>query len=284
MNDILDLISKIGEAENSIQDRIFVSPIFFNDFVATKIEGIVYKFKINTPAIPDWYQIRPIDKKTAIAYKAAELQDIEFYLNKLQKIRLILLMRKKNVYLAIPEKTNNLKLPIENPIPVYLFEDTVKDFDRIIARFDGANFWYHQIDVSNDPTKSAYLRDQLVKIEDPKKISYSGLTFEERLAYSLRFILDKKIVIDKKKESLKSDVEHAGGKFVSFEEKSDHFVVKYSVDSQQYTSRVSKNTEHSILTAGICLSGEDSKFDLKSLITVMREGQHQGRIYRLNNV
>ena len=277
MSDILDLIKRIGEKEAVVQE--FVSPIFFNDHVATKIDGLVYKFKINQKK-PGWYKINSIDSSQAKTIRNADLIEIDNYLKRLKKIKLVLTIRKDNVYFAVPEKSNNLGLPMSQTIPVFLFDDTVLDFDKIIARFDGANFWYHQLDSLSDPSKSMYLRDQLLKLTDPTKISFSGLTIEEKIAYALRLALDKKRFVDRKKESIKQDVEHAGGEFVKFTEKNDHFSVTYVVDGHSYTSNVSKTQEHSVITAGICLSGEDKKFDLKSLITVMREGQNGGRIYR----
>jgi hypothetical protein len=280
MSNVFDLIKRVGEKEAAVQE--FVSPIFFNEYVATKIEGIVYKFKISQKT-PGWYKIQSVDRKTAKTIDSADLVDIDSYLKQLQKIRLILVMKKNNVFFAIPEKSNNLGLEFEEPIPVYLPDDSVMEFDRIIGRFDGANFWFHQLDYSNDPAKALYLREQLVKVTGPKKIQHIGLTIEEKIAYALRLSLDKKLIIDRKKESLKDDVEYAGGEFVRFVEKSDHFSVTFIVDGHQYTSHVSKNESHSVITAGICLSGEDRKYDLKSLITVMREGQHAGRIHRTHN-
>lgn len=281
MSDILDLIKQIGEKEKNVQE--FISPIFFNEFVTTKIESIDYKFKI-TQKIPGWYQVKPINTSTAQTIRKAELNEIDSYLKCLKKIRLILVMKKNNVYLSIPEKSNNLNLDINQIIPILLFDDYVFDFDKIIGRFDGINFWFHQIDPSNDISKSTYLRDNLNKLTDPKNIKYPGLTIEEKIAYTLRLSIDKKNVIDKKKISLKYDVEYAGGQFINFIEKKDYFTVTFIVDGQKYTSNVSKNEHHSIITAGICLSGEDSKYDLKSLITVMREGQKDGKIYRTTRI
>jgi hypothetical protein len=190
-------------------------------------------------------------------------------------------LKKENVFLALPEKANRFGLPFEQPIPIFLPDDAVFDFDKIIAGFDGSNFWYYRLDSSNDPSKAAYLREKLVKYDNPKTVSYSGLTIEEKIAYAFRYNFDKTRVEDAKKQSVKDDVEYAGGKFISLTEKKDHYSVTYIVDGQQYTSYVNKEQKHSVLTAGICLSGEDKKFDLKSLITVMREGQHQRRIHRV---
>lgn len=283
MSDVFDLIHKVGEKEASITDQEFISPIFFNDFVATKIYGIIYTFKISEKK-PGWYNVKPIDFKNAQTVNAAGLPDIHAYLNKLKKIRLILVLRKKDVYLAIPEKSNNLRLSYEQLIPLYLFDDIVLDFDKVIARFDGANFWFHELDPTHDPSKSAYLREQVLKCTNVKNIKYSGLTIEDKIAYALSSTLSRKLVADQKKMSLQQDVEHAGGEFVKFIEKKDHYQVTFNVDGQTYSSNVSKTDKHSVITAGICLSGEDRKYDLKSLVTIMREGQQKGKIYRTNNV
>lgn len=283
MFDVTELIKKVGEKEAAITEQEFVSPIFFNEYVATKIFGIVYKFKIEQKT-PGWYKVKPVDHSLAKTSSIADLSDIDFYLSKLTKIRLTLTLKRKNVYLAVPEKSNNLNLPIEQLIPVFLFDDYVMDFDRIIARFDGSNFWYHQIDPSHDPAKSAYLREKLNKRSSAKTIKFSGLTTEDRIAYILSLTLTQKEIIDKKKDTIKQDIEHAGGELIKFLEKSDHYRVTYKVDGHEYTSNISKTQDHKVITAGICLSGEDRKYDLKSLITVMREGQQTGRIYRLNNV
>ena len=277
MNSILEIIKKIGEKENDITSQEFISPVFFNNQVATKIEHILYTFSIPSMS-PGWYKFKPTNKKEAKSIQKADLIEIDSYLNFLPKIRLVLVMKQNNVYLAVAEKNNKFGISSQNPVPVFLFDDSVFDFDRIIARFDGANFWYHSIDSINDLSKATYLREQLLKLTD--KLNYSGLTFEEKLAYSLRFNLDKHLVEDRKKSSLQEDVEHAGGKFIDFTEKSTYYSVRYKVDGQEYTSHVTKDTKRQVITAGICLSGGDSEFDLKSLVTVLREGQQRRLIHR----
>jgi hypothetical protein len=279
--DVLDIIKKIGEKESDIRNQIFVSPIFNNSLVATQIFNLVYKFKFVSSKTPGWYKIRPTNTKEARIIGDAEPFEIDSYFKKLYKVRVVLLFKKDNIYLALPEKSNNLGLSVEQPIPILLPEDAVFDFDKVIAGFDGSNFWYYRIDQSSDPSKAAYLRERILKYAQPKTIKYSGLTIEERIAYAFRYNFDKTRVEEAKKQTVRDDVEYAGGKFVNLVEKKDHYSVTYIVDGQQYTSYVSKEQRHTVITAGICLSGEDKKFDLKSLITVMREGQHQRRIHRV---
>jgi hypothetical protein len=158
------------------------------------------------------------------------------------------------------------------------------NFDRVIVRYDGANFWFESVDTGNDPTKAEYLRDSLEKLVDPGEIKFANLSFEEKMAYSLRTTFDKRFLEDKKENVLKKDVEHAGGEFVRFVERSDHFSVTYKVDGEEFTSHISKDNKRMVIAAGICLSGNDHRFDLKSLITVVREAQQTGVLHRFNNV
>ena len=279
--DILNLIKKIGEKETTLPERTFISPVFSNRMVATRVEGINYTFSI-PKAEPGWYKIRPVDTKRAKLAGKAELQDIETYLKYFDKIRLVLVMKKDDVYMAVPDKINRLGLPPQELVPVFLTDDTVLDFDRVLARYDGANLWFESVDMGNDPQKAEHLRTSLETLQEPSKLKCSGLTFEERLAYTLRLTLDQKLVEDRKKETIEGHVEHAGGKFLRFAEKKDHISVTYKVDGEIFTSHVSKDPAHQVIAAGICLAGNDRRFDLKSLITVVREAKKRRIVHHFN--
>jgi hypothetical protein len=278
--DVLDLIKKMGAGESSLTEKEFIAPIFNNTTVATRVSGLVYNFSISKTN-PGWYKIRPIDTKRARVVGPADPMEIEQYQKFMDRIRLVLVLKNGPVYMAVPDKANKFGFPFQELLPIFLTDDSVMDFDRVLARFDGANLWFEGVDFGNDPTKAEYLRISMEKLLDPKKIKFSGLTFEERLAYTLKLALDKKLVEDKKKLSLKEDVEHAGGKFVRFAEKNDHYSVTYKVDGEEYTSIISKDPRHMVITAGICLRGNDKVFNLKSLITVVREAQDKDIVHRM---
>lgn len=282
MIDVLDIINKIGEKERGITDLEFISPIFYNDTVVTRVDGLVYKFTLQGKTSHGWYKIRPVDSRRAKIIGDADIADREQYLKRLGKLRMTLTLKRGNVYLALPDKANKYMLPFSDLIPVYLVDDSVMNFDRVICRYDGANIWFEGVDMSNDPSKSDYLRTCLEKFIDPEKIKYSNLTFEEKIAYSLRTTFDKRFLEDRKETRLKNDVEHAGGKFVRFVERSDHYSVTYKVDGEEFTSHVSKDDKRMVIAAGICLAGNDHKFDLRSLITVVREAQQVGVVHRFN--
>lgn len=278
---VLDIIDKLGEKEQQITDLEFISPVFFSDTVVTSIDGLIYKFKIKDVK-PGWYKIRPVDEYTAKVVDDADIVDRDQYLHRLGKLRVTLTMKRGQIFLALPDKANKFGLPFNELIPVLLFDDTVLDFDRAIVRYDGSNCWFESVDMGNDPSKADYLRGSLEKYVEPEKITYPKLSFEEKMAYTLRTTFDKNFYQDKKEVVLKRDVEHAGGKFIRYVERSDHYSVTYKVDGSEFTSHISKDSNHMVIAAGICLSGHDHLFDLKSLITVVREAQRKRVVHKFN--
>lgn len=278
---VLDIIKKIGVTESALTKSVFISPVFSTRIVATHVAGMNYTFEIPKVA-PGWHKFRPIDTKRAKLAGKADLSDIESYLKYFDKARLVLVMKKDDVYMAVPEKMNKFGLPAQELVPVFLTDDTVMDFDRVMARYDGANFWFESVDMGNAPDKAEYLRTCLETLQDPSKIKYAGLNFEEKLSYTLRVTLDHKFVEDRKKRVIEEHVTHAGGKLLRFAEKTDHISVTYTVDGEQFTSHVSKDPAHQVIAAGICLAGNDKRFDLKSLITVMREAKKKRIVHRFN--
>lgn len=280
-NKVLDIIEELGEKEQRVTDLEFISPVFFNDIVVTNIDGLVYTFKIRK-VDPGWYKFRPVDSHTAKVIGDVDFVERDQYLHRLGKLRVTLTLKRDKVFLAIPDKSNSYGLPFSELIPILLFDDTVLDFDRAIVRYDGANCWFECVDLNNDPVKADYLRGSLEKYVDPKKIRHPNLSFEEKMAYSLRTTFDKRFREDKKEVMLKKDVEHAGGKLIRFQERSDHFSVTYNVDGEEFTSHITKDDRRMVIAAGICLEGNDHKFDLKSLITVVREARQRGLVHRFN--
>jgi hypothetical protein len=277
---VLDIIRKLGETENSLTKREFVSPVYKNKCVITKIDKISYPYSIPETK-PGWYKFRPVNRKKAKVVGPCEFQDIASYQKFLQKVRMVLVQRDGDVFYGVPFKTNQQGLDIKVLYPIYLvLDDMAQDFDEVICRYDGANLWYQSVDINNDQAKVNYLRESLKAFVIPKKIVYSGLRFEDKMAYAVRCEIDKKLQEKTKEGRLKHAVEHAGGIFRSFTEKGDHFNVTYEVDGEKYTSVIAKNDNLQVLTAGICLSGGDTEFDLTSLISVIREGQDRDLIHR----
>jgi hypothetical protein len=113
----------------------------------------------------------------------------------------------------------------------------------------------------------------------PRRLDRPGLTPEQRLAYAAEHVRREHAEIERRKLSdegrLQTALEHAGARLTGFSEVQDVYRVSYVVDGRRHTSVVRKDNL-AIASAGICLSGEDHKFDLASLVSVLREGQKVG--------
>lgn len=277
--DILDLIDEMGEKEEKINDLIFISPIFNSKIVVTDINQIIYKFNISTVS-PGWYKFQPINMKEAKVVSPADIMERENYLKRLPKIRMTLIFRKDNIFFALPDKINSININNNDLLPIFLFDDSVNIFDKIIARYDGAHFWFESVDYNNDPMKAEYLRESLEKEIIPENIKFPNLLLEEKKAYAIKFSFTRKYQKERKEKNLIRDVEHAGGKYLRYEEKNAFYSITYEVDGEVYTSHISKEDNHMVISAGICLNGHDSNFDLKSIITVIKEAQEKDLIYR----
>lgn len=268
---ILNLISSLGEAEASIDKIEIISPIYDQTIIQTRVKGLVCKFSIPKTK-PGWYRFKPKNMEKATVYSEAGLEDIERYLKALPRVRMVALFKSDDIYYGVP-CSNNFGFDIKSILPIYLASDAVLDFDVVFCRYDGQSFWYETNDLKNDFSKSDYLRESFRKLTLVKRIQYPGLMFEEKAAYAFKFEMDKEILEKMKKKDLEDAVSHGGGKMVGYHEYKDHFKVTFKVDDEEYTSTISKDSSHEVLSSGICLSGEDKKFDLKSLVSVFREKQ-----------
>jgi hypothetical protein len=289
-DDIFNLIDKISEQEETITKRVIVSPVFYNKRIIVRVHGIIHYLKIPKTE-PGWYTFKALNNKQAEVTAPAEIDQIQSYLKYLPKIRFILVQKKKNSYLGVPIKGNQFGFKISDLFQVLLCDDTVTSFSKCLCRFDGANIWFESIDISTNLSIGDYLNESLDAFKDPLKIKIPGLTLEEKIAYNIRFKIEQKIkeqreelLEEKKKSKIQRDVEFAGGKFIQSSEKSDHFYVTYEIDGDIFHSIVSKDQRHHVITAGICLTDHetgragDTDFDLKALVSVIKEGQHIGEI------
>lgn len=291
-NDILSLIDEIGKQEETITEKIIVSPVYYNKSIVIHIHGIVHRLKIPKTK-PGWYTFKAINNKQAEVVAPAELDQIQSYLKYLPKIRLIIVDKRKDSYLGVPLKGNQLGLDISNLYPIFLCDDTVTNFSKCLCRYDGANIWFETLDISADLSIGDYLKESLSIFKDPSKIKISGLTLEEKIAYNIKFKIEQnikeqreKLLEEKRKSKVQRDIEYAGGTFVQSDEKSDHLYVTYKINGDTFNSIVSKDQKHHVITAGICLTDHDtgragdSDFDLKALVSVIKEGQQKKRIVK----
>ena len=161
------------------------------------------------------------------------------------------------------------------PVRVELVEQG-RAFDRVSARFDGRTWWFEQLDVRADPVPGQRLREALEQGTPPGQLELSGVVPERRAAYQMAWHRDvgarqrhEQLRRERERERVARALEGAGGQLEGLVDQGEFWLVEWTgPDGWRGQSAVNKD-DLGLLSAGICLSGEDRKFDLASLIGVV---------------
>ena len=275
-----DILDRMEQAEKNFAGSEFLAPVVGAARVAVRLAGIVCQLHI-TRGLPEgfsgWAVLRARSTSQAEFVRPASLAETAAYLALFPAVRLIL-AENQGGWLAFPAQAGDRRLVISGPVSLWLAEDGLERFETVAARFDGRLFWYERRDPGRDPALAAYLREQYARPAPlpPEKLHKSGLSREERETYAWTVAVREQGRQATAQERLGQALAHAGAELHSFAEREGVYVVTYEVDGRRHVSTVQRN-DFSVVTAGICLSGQDQRFDLASLVGVLREGaqRHQ---------
>jgi hypothetical protein len=279
---IKDILNKLAAIEEQALGAEFLSPMVRGGVVRLRIAGVICRFKVQPHDFEGWGVFRPTSPNTAELVRPAGLAERRRYLDLLPRLRVIICGREGESWLAMPAHRGDSRLRIDGMLPVRLVEEA-QLFDFLNGRFDGMQCWYDGPDARSDPAAAAYLRESLGRMVVPRRLSRTGLTGEEREAYLLNYaplaVAARELGRDRVEERLRAAVSHAGAEFRGYHEHGDVYRVTYEVDGQRHVSAVARR-DLSVQAAGICLSGQDQRFDLQSLVGVIREAQGDGQVVR----
>ncbi len=156
----------------------------------------------------------------------------------------------------------------------------VQPFQQVLARFDGARFLFQEADRRRNPAVAAYLRQALADETPPNALHRATMTAEERNAYCLVYRAIELARRDRVELRLSEALTHGGAEFASYIERGESYTVTWTLEGRTYRSTVRKD-DLSIEVAGICLGGVDRRFDLQSMVGVVREAERGRRIVRV---
>jgi hypothetical protein len=282
-NHLTDALKRLAAAEERFLASEFLAPVIRGGKVQVRIAGVICTLSVRPADFEGWGVFRPTSHSEAELVRPAKLAEQRRYLELFPLVRLILVDRSEEQWLALPAHRSDSRFQIEGVIPVRLVEEG-QSFEVIETRFDGAQFWYAGPDARWDPAMASYLRQELARLTPPEKLHRSGLTAEERDAYGIaywpRFEASEEARRSREERRLRSALQHAGAELKDYVERRDVYTVTYEVDGQRHVSAVAKR-DLSVQVAGICLSGEDQRFDLQSLVGVIREGQDAAGLVRV---
>ena len=267
-----NLFHKVEKAEKEFLNSEFIAPVAKHSKVSIRILGLVYEFIPTDPDFKGWAILKPLSSIHAKIVGSPSLLQISKYLKNFRKTRMVLCEKRRDTWIGIDTQFDGQQKPIR-------LADGVQLFDEIVTRWDGRNFWFEEKDMSADPSLAHYLRKTLVDLDPLEELRKSGLNLFHRRAYRWQLLLREEKISEVTLDKIQEAVRHAGGSFKSYIEHSDSFTVIFSIGEGEYRATIEKE-DFEILSAGICLSGQDRKFDLQSLVSVAKEGQERNLIHR----
>ena len=277
MPDIRALINKLAAEEAALHATRFLAPCLPGLRVCVRVSGLLYTFR---PAPADanfegWGIFRARDAQIAEVIGEATLPQIVKYLQLFKALRLRLAARLRGrTWLAYPVDETDARqqgMPVE-PCTVRLVSGA-QLFEQIVARCDGAQVWYEDLDRRADPRIAERLRKLLRQRVLPPYITWKGITPEMRAAYALATTHAPEFADARQREHAEARLRNAlalgGGTLCDYEDQDDHWLVNWHTrDGEFHTSAIAKR-DLTVLSAGICLSDQDRLFDLQSLVGVV---------------
>jgi len=285
MSNALDLIKKYANKEKELLKKEFLSCYIPGVYhVYTQVDGVRRKFFVD-----EEFSEHGFGKFKAIDFNQAELigkaDDFEAreYLDKFVQLQVIAIYDLGEVWISMPanyqEAENKFGIK-RGEFVVVRGADAIQPFDFVVTKNVNGNFWFYDIDYVMDAEISINLRENF---EAKKKdIKVKNSTPECRDAYKLAFELKSKYESLSVEERIVKTLEETQCELVSYIRKKNKVIeiVWKSKGGSQYTSHISE-VDFSVISAGICLGGTNqSILNLKSLPSVVGQGERERLIYR----
>jgi hypothetical protein len=229
------------------------------------VRGLIYELAV-AGAAPGWWLCAAQDARRARVLGEALPWQRGEYLALWPSLRLVLLEPLKGGdWLALPYNPSDARqrFGLAGPLIVRLVEGG-QPFERIVGRVEGLTIWYDAPDRRADPTQAEALRAALA--EERAMPGVAGLGAGEQAAYALLITHTVRHSTDTR---LRAALTLGGAQLIGYEPAGDGLRVTWERAGQRSVTLIA--TDMTVVSAGICLSGEDSRFDLASIVGVVRE-------------
>jgi hypothetical protein len=285
------MFDRLAAEEDDFLRREFLAPVPAGGRVRVRLAGVVCTLRVAPADFRGWGVFRPRSLAEAELLRPATLAERRAYLDLLPRVSLLLVEPvsapaggadglRDGLWEGLPAHAGGGRLRLDGAVPVH-FVDGGERFERIRGRFDGAIVWHDGSDPAGDPATAAALRQSLAEGVAPDGLARPGLTPEQRAAYRLVYERRREARRQAERASvegrLRLALAHGGADLVSYAARDGGaagdggYRVTYTLDGRRYVSAVDGRLN--VQTAGICLSGHDRRFDLGSLVGVLREAE-----------
>jgi hypothetical protein len=277
-NRTLNLIEALIRDEAALRGQPFLAPLLGLGRARMRLAGLVYELEV-VEARPGWWMCQALDAHRAAILGAAQPWQRAAYLALWPALRLVLVERLREhdwVALALNPSDAFQRFQVRGPLVVRLVEGG-QPFERVLGRVEGATVWYDELDRRADPVTAELLRDALAAgCEMP---SIAGLSPGEQASYAL--LSERRVAAAAADQAahaerrLRDALALGGARLVGYEAGEGVLRVSWERDGQRSITLVDANLQ--VVSAGICLSGEDQRFDLTSIVGVVRDAPQFAR-------
>lgn len=288
-----DIIEQLAASQRAFVGTRFVAPVLPGGKVRVRIEGAVAELRI-VGQRPAGLASAGLAVLEAVAIDRARVverprrRQVADYYKLFPRVRLLLVEPAQRDgadplqrWRAVRAQAGSQAVDVSGVVTV-LFVDGAGRFDTVLTRFDGQNFFFEARDRRRERAYADYLSEAFREERDPAELDKAGLTKLERDAYLLALLRTIERRQEQRAQSaegkLQAALEHAGAELASFVEHGDRYQVSWTIDGQRHTSAVAKSDDLSLLVAGICLAGQDRRYDLASLVGVVKNAPGVPRI------
>ncbi len=297
------LIESLGREEASLQGQEFLAPLLREGRARLRLQNLVYEVAVANAA-PGWWRCRLCDARSAEVVDEALPWQRGDYLALWPALRMVLLEPLRNstehAWLALPYNPSDARqrFGLVGPRIVRLLEGG-QPFERIIARVEGSTLWYDEPDRRADPATAEVLREGLAaEHATPPGASLGAgeqaayhLLLEQRLAARAAAEAEaarraaeaeatrraaeaeaarRAATLDPTDRNLRHALEMGGARLIGYEQSRGGLRVTWERNGQRSVTLVDHDL--SVVSAGICLSGQDRCFDLTSIVGVVLGG------------
>lgn len=293
----LDLIARLGQAEAALHGQEFLAPLVGRGRARLRLQGLIYELTVPIPQ-PGWWVCRVLDAQRAEVVDAALPWQRGDYLATWPALRVVLLEPLRgSIWLALPYNPSDAaqRFGINGPLVVQLVEQG-QPFERVIGRVEGRTIWYDEPDRRANPATAEALRTAFAAEQASPGVAHLGAG--ERAAYILRLgrlaearaaeaqrlaQVAKEIAQVRaaeqalyNEERLRHALEIGGARLVGYTVTDHgHLHVTWERNGQRSVTLLADDL--SVVAAGVCLSGQDRRFDLASIVGVVRESPQFAR-------
>lgn len=280
---VKNLLNSVAREEEAALNREFLAPCVCGGKLRARVGKLIYTFVPKPDDFEGWGIFLPTSQKEAELLEEASLFQVSEYLQLLKAVRVRLAQQLRGqTWLAYAANESDFaqRFGAARPVLVHLVSEGAQ-FEQIVVRTDGSSFFFEDTDRRADPQIARTLRGELANNAQPQDLRFENLTPEMRVCYELAtqpYVPPKKRrgsqrqhtpVPQSDEQRLGEALRTGGGSLEGYTDRGDYWVVEWTSRSgERHTSAIGK-TDLTVISSGICLSGQDRNFDLQSLVGVI---------------